>query len=417
MKGIKIKSIFWVVVIAIGLMLGAQVQADEGHKAEHLIEHKVGGIDIEGGLTWFLQGTSGAAEDTTALSFTYDLAMEAPVGEHGRAVIALEAGDGEGVDPFVGSLSGVNYDAFYTELTNNVGGSTNVVVPSLSQAFYEGEYLAGDLTVNIGKLDIHSMFDDNEYANDETDQFMSAMFSRSPDTTYKQLDYYYAPGLVTKFAVSDMVEVTLIAANGNKGGYNDIFSNMYLVSQINLKPGFGGREGNYRFYVLNDGRKSNSSNASFTEIGSNQPTDNSAVGLSFDQALPGGVGIFVRYSSQDDNIVENTVESSWSLGALFSGESWGRAHDSIGVAYGSVNLNMASAVLASYNAGDDGVTGNSDDLGITNFDDESHIEIFYKFGFGHLFTLTADVQVIENNGGNADADTVTVAGMRGQLNF
>ena len=415
MKEIKIKPIYTTLVMATALAMSAQIQADEGHKAEHLIEHKVGGIDIEGGLTWFLQGTSGAAEDTTALSFTYDLSMEAPVGDHGRAVIALEAGDGEGVDPAIGSLSGVNYDAFYTELTNNVGGSTNVVVPSLSQAFYEGEYMAGDLVVSVGKLDVHSMFDDNEYANSETDQFMSAMFSRSPDTTYKQLDYYYAPGVVTNYAISDMVDVTLIAANGNKAGYNDVFNNMYLVSQVNLKPGFGGREGNYRFYVLNDGR--NSTNTSFTEISGGQTTDNTALGLSFDQALPGGVGVFARYSSQDDSIVENTVESSWSFGALFAGERWGRAHDSIGVAYGSVNLNSAAAALAAYNAGEDGIASNADDLGITNFDDETHLEVFYKFGFGHLFTLTTDVQVIENSGGNGDADTVTVAGLRGQLNF
>jgi len=401
--------------LVLGLACGFAVQADEGHEVEHLIEHEAGSVQVEGGLTWFLQNTSGAVEDTSALSYTLDLGLEAPVGKHGKAVVALEAGDGEGVDPAIGSLSGVNYDAFYTELTNTVGGSTNVVVPSISQAFYEGEYMAGDLITSIGKLDVHSMYDDNAYANDETDQFLSAIFTRSPDTSYKQLDYYYAPGVAVKYVLSEMLEATLILANGNDSGFNDVFNNMYSVGQINLKPGFGGREGNYRFYAINDGR--NSDNTTFTKISNGQTIDNSSWGLSFDQALPGGVGVFARYSTQDDGVVENTVESSWSLGALFEGSSWGREHDTIGVGYGSVNLNTAPAALAVYNAGDDGVAGNTDDLGITNFDDETHLELFYKFGYGHLFSLTADLQIIENSGGNADADTVTVTGFRGQLNF
>ncbi len=415
----SVPCIGMVSMIVLGLGWSVAVQANEGHEAQHLIPHDTGIFQIEGGLTWFLQSTSGAENDTAALSYTMDLVLKVPVGEHGKMVVALEAGDGQGVDPAIGSLSGVNYDAFYTELTNSVGGSTNVVVPSISQAFYEGEYMAGDLVISAGKLDVHSMFDDNAYANDEKDQFMSALFSRSPDTSYKQLDYYYAPGIAATYAVSGMVDVRLIVANGNNSGFggetNSIFNNMYSVGQINLKPNFAGREGNYRFYVLNDGRSS--INTSFTEIGSRQTTSNLAWGLSFDQALPGSVGMFARYSAQDDGIEENTVESSWSLGALFEGSSWGRDHDTIGIGYGSVNLNMAPAALAAYNAGDDGSPGNADDRGIVEFSDEAHLELFYKFGFGHLFTLTADVQLIQNSGGNANADAVVVTGLRGQLNF
>lgn len=410
-----IKSNIMRTTLTLGLAWNVTIQADEGHEVEHLIKHEIAGIQINGGLTWFMQNTSGAVKDTSALSYTLDLGLEAPVGKHGKAIIALEAGDGEGVDPAVGSLSGVNYDAFYTELTNTVGGSTNVVVPSISQAFYEREYLNGKLVMSYGKLDIHSRFDNNAYANDETDQFMSAIFSRSPNTSYKQLDYYYAPGIVATYAISDMVDATLIVANGNDAGFDDVFNNVYSVGQVNLKPGFSGREGNYRFYVINDSR--NSANTSFTEIGSGKTTANSAWGLSFDQALPGAIGVFARYSEQDNGIVENTVESSWSLGALFEGSAWGREHDTVGVGYGSVNLNSALEARAAYNAGDDGVAGGGDDLGISNFDDETHFEVFYKYGFGHLFTLTADVQIIENSGGNANADTVTVTGLRGQLNF
>jgi len=382
-------------------------QANEGHEEVHVLPHDVSGIKMEGGLTWFLQATDGAADDTTALSYTLDLALEAPLTEHGKAVVVFEAGDGEGVDPIIGALSGANYDAFFTELTNNVEGSTNVIALSISQAYYETEFLAGDLIVTTGKLDVHGYYDDNAYANDETDQFMSAIFTRSADTSYAQLDYYYAPGIVGQYTLSDEVGLTLVAANANGSGFSDVFNNLYFAGQVNMMPNPGGYEGNYRLYALSDARDSTDADGniitSFTKIGNGKKTKNSAWGLSFDQALPGSIGLFARYSAQDDSILENTVESSWSLGGLVSGERWGREHDSAGIAYGSVNLNSDAAVMT--------------EAKITNPDDERHLELFYKYGYLHHFTLTADIQVIENIGGKADAGTVTVYGMRGQLNF
>lgn len=406
MRNVMLKAA--VVGATLGISMTALAHEDHEEEEVHLVPHEVGGIELEGGVTWFLQGSSGVADDTTALSYSLDIGLQRQISEHGKVLVALEAGDGQGIDGTVGSLSALNYDAFFTELTTNVSGSTNVVVPSISQAFYEGEYAAGSLVVNVGKLDVHSLFDDNAYANDETDQFLSAIFTRSADTSYKQLDYYYAPGVAAMLEVSDAIGVTLIAANGNRSGFDSFFDNMYLVGQVNLRPNLGGYEGNYRFYALNDARDSVDDNGSpitsFTEISSGKKTENTAWGLSFDQALPGGIGLFARYSSQDDGIVENLVESSWSFGALVEGSRWGRPHDAFGLGYGSVNLNKDPAVIAA--AG-----------GITRPDDETHFETFYKFGFSHHFTLTADIQVIGNNGGEADADTVTVAGLRGQLNF
>ncbi|MFQ5487137.1 MAG: carbohydrate porin [Gammaproteobacteria bacterium] len=269
---------------------------------------------------------------------------------------------------------------------------------SISQAYYENEFLAGDLVVDAGKLDVHSFFDDNAYANDETDQFLSAIFTRSADTTYAQLDYYYAPGVVAQYQVSDMLALTAIAANGNESGFNDIFSQPYYVGQVNVMPNLGGYEGNYRIYGLVDSR--DSSNTTFTKVDSGKKTENTAWGLSFDQAIPGGVGLFARYSAQDDNILENTVESSWSFGGLVDGDNWQRPHDSAGIAYGSVNINDDPAVTA-----------------LSKPDDEKHFEIFYKYGYLHHFSLTADLQVIKNIGGDGSADTVAVYGLRGQLNF
>lgn len=399
-----VKSINGVLSLAAYVLVNSvisPVYADDGHEVLHVLPHEAAGLSIDGGLTWFLQATNGAEDDTSALSYTLDLAFERVLENHGKLVVVFEAGDGEGADPVIGTLSGVNYDAFFTELTNDVSGSTNVVALSISQAYYENEYLAGALVMKLGKLDIHRFFDENVYANDETDQFMSAIFTRSADTSYKQLDFYYAPGLVAKYRISDDVETTWLVANGNRSGFSEVFENLYLAAQVNFLAEPDGHPGHYRFYILMDHR--DTPETSFSRINSGKKVSNTAWGLSFDQALSGGIGLFARYSRQDDGLLENLVASSWSFGAAIEGKRWGKIHDTVGVAYGVVNINDNPAVITAAK--------------ISDADDERHFEVYYKFGYSHFFTLTTDLQVIENIGGEADADTVIVYGVRGQLNF
>ena len=386
--------------LALCAMLGAgagwsmaATAEDDGKK-----EFTISGIDISGGITTVLQGTDGAPVNATDLSYSLDLGLETQVSNHGKVVIALEAGEGLGVDSTLGSLSTANYDAFYTNLTGASSDSTNVVVASVSQAYYEGEYWDNNLVVSIGKLDIHSMYDENAYANDETDQFLAAIFVRSAGTSYAELDQYYAPGVTLQYAAADSVDLTFIVSNGNQDGYQNVLDYLYLVGQINFKPKLAGRDGNYRLYVISDDRY-----GAYHEINTGKTAANMVWGASFDQAVSDSVGLFARYTTQDDGIAENVVKSAWSLGTLIEGALWGRGKDTIGIAYGTVMLNDKADPDSA--------------LGVSDAGDESHIEAFYKIGVSEQFTLTADVQMINNNGGNASADTVTVAGLRGQLNF
>ena len=360
--------------------------------SEHLISHDFEGLHFDGGVTWFLQGTSGNnANDSTDLTYTLDLNLQGNLSDTGSVIVAVESGNGAGVDDRLGSLSTANYDAFITELTT---GSNDFNAPSISQLYYEGEYYDGGLVVDFGKLDVHSMYDDNAFANDETDQFLSAIFTRSAGTSYAELDQYYAPGLALTSAIGDQVSVMGLVANGIGSGFDGVTDRPYLVGQVTYSPTLGGLDGNYRVYGIVDNRK-------YTEIGSGASTENTAWGVSIDQALPGDVGVFGRYSAQDDSVDENAVESSWSVGAVLDGDAWGRAGDVLGVGYGSVVVNQAASSIAA----------------ITNADDENHLEAYYKVAFSDHFTLTPDVQVITNNGGNADSDTITVFGVRGQMNF
>jgi hypothetical protein len=388
-----------ILLAAMGIDLGWNATAYANETI--LDEFKSSGIDISGGITSFLQSSDGAPQNATALSYSLDLGLEAAVSEHGKVTIVLEAGDGKGIDATLGSLSTAAYDPYLTNITASNPDSTNIVVPSVSQLYYEGDYSEENLIATIGKIDVNGMFDENAYANDETDQFMSGIFVRSSGTDFAELDQYYAPAVALQYSAGKWIDLSFIAANGNGDGFNDVFDYMYLVGQINFKANLGNQAGNYRFYAISDHRRS--AQTTFTKISDGSKTSNTGWGLSFDQAVADHVGLFARYSSQDDGIAENIVKSSWSMGTLLEGILWGRDRDTVGIAYGSVNLNHKADLAAA--------------LGTSNSGDETHAEAFYKFGVSRQFTLTVDAQVIDNNGGNAAADTVTVAGLRGQLNF
>ncbi len=376
-------------VLFSGTFMYSTVLAHDGEEDGHLIPHEVGKLEITGGITSVLQGTSGlnAGGDVTDFSYTFDLSLEAPVGNSGKVVIALEAGNGNGVNDNMPSLSISNYDPYITE----AGG---IVTPSVSQAYYEGSYYDGVLGVKAGKLDVHSCHDDNAFANDETDQFLTGMFVRSAGSVFPELDDYYAPGIILTLSPLNIIDITVACANGSGTGLEDVFSNAYTAGQVNVKPNILGKEGNYRFYYIYDARN-------YTDISDTTKTreTNTGFGISLDQKLSEGIGIFARYASQDDGINENLVTSSISGGLSLGGSIWNRADDVIGVAYGILNVNDKSSLAA------------------TNPDDETHLEVYYKFGFSDHFTLTPDLQVVTNAGGDASQDTITVYGVRAQMNF
>jgi len=379
----------------------AHEEGGEGDPDGHVLPHTFEGfpgIQLDGGTTWILQGTSGnGTNDSTDLTYSLDLTLTGTVSQTGHVIIALEAGNGHGVDDRLGSLSTANYDAFITEatkLTAQNNGATDFNPPNVSQLYYEGAYYGGSVLVEFGKLDVHSLYDDNAYANDETDQFVSAIFTRSAGTTYAEMDQYYAPGLAVAADLADWVSVLGLVANGTGAGFDAVSDGGYGVGQVTLKPGLMGLEGHYRVYGFYDGRK-------YTKIGTNETQSNAAYGLSVDQALPGGLGVFGRYSAQDDQLAENAVKASWSVGASLAGTAWGRENDVIGVGYGVVTVNKRAP----------------DILAIADPGDEGHVEVYYKLHVSDHFTVTPDLQVITNNGGDAGADTITVAGVRGQMNF
>lgn len=342
---------------------------------------------IGGGITAVLQGTSGNDDSTTGTtdgmdySYTLDINVESELSPGHMLFIHIETGEGDGTNGRLPANAVPNYDPYNTH-SPDVGHQD----VTISQAFYEGQFFGELLTLDIGKMDIHSLTDENNLAGDETAQFMSGIFSRLTGALYAELDTYYAPGVRMLLVPTDFLEFSLVLANSKT---ESVGTRGYQAVQLNLKPAIGGLEGNYRFYYIRDLRP-------YTKISDGSSDTNTGLGASFDQMLADNYGLFFRYGTQPDDIAENEVTSSYSGGLMLMGGLWGNADDFIGFGYGTIIKN--SKIATTYNG------------------DQQVLEIFYHWQVVENIALSPDIQ-FHSNLPRDEKRSVTAFGMRAQLDF
>lgn len=316
-------------------------------------------IAVDFGLTGVLQSTSGNtsgdAKDQTDYAYSADIAFSGDIAERHTLNLIFEAGENEGAADNIPARATPNYDAAPSR--DGVG-----VQATVAQVFYEGGFWDDMLTVAFGKMDVHAYTDANEYANDETAQFLNGLFVRSVGVVFAEHENYYAPTVALALRPVDSISIRYTYSN-NEG--DDIFSNGHHDGEIAFHPVFGGLAGNYRFgyqkYEMD-----------FKDESTGTARNNSGFYISIDQALSEYIGVFGRYAFQDEDLAENEVISAWSAGAQLSGGLWGRTMDAIGVAVGSLEFNK--------------------DVVKENNEGETVVEAYYRFGVNDRFAISADVQ-------------------------
>jgi len=342
------------------------------------------GLSIAGGITMVGQGTSGndknsaPAEDVIDGNISADLEISARIGSSGEAFLALEAGEGSGLEgDEIVSFWGVNADA----------GVASTV--ELTEAWYEHRFLDDMLTFTIGKLNITNYFDGNEAANDETTQFLAPGFVNSIAIEFP------ANSAAVRLTASPL-EILDISVGVQSDGWEDITEKNFFIAEADIKPAFGGLQGNYRVYAwTNRGNHTELKDpAKVTEPGF-------GYGVSIDQQLNDSLAMFARVGYQDRKLYEFDI--AWSAGIALSGSVWGRKDDVIGIAYGQAGLS------------DD----NEDILRAAGTvpGDEGHFEAYYSFAVNEHVTVSPDIQIITNASGDDDFNTVIVGAVRGQVSF
>ncbi len=355
------------------------------------IKEAFDGFSIGGGATFIMQGTNNANgddKDVTDVSYSVDLEFEKEFGDFGLGFIHLETGDGAGVEDELQVFSNVNRDA---------DDSDNGI--SVTEAWYEHYFKTVPLTLTFGKIDPTGYIDINEYANDECGQFLGHIFRNSPVVGFPDDN---SAGIRIAIEPADFIDVEFVAMDAN-ADWEDAFDNMFIVGQVNFKPNFVGKSGNYRIY----GWMNDKEHLKWSDPLQNKEK-NYGFGLSFDQEITDVLGVFARYGWQNPKVYADgedfSLEHSWSAGLQLAGNLWHRNDDVFGIAFGQIFPS------------DDYKKAGTDLKAQT----EDHLELYYNMKINDHLSVSPGIQVIwDPFGGDAtNGDkTIFVAGIRAQIDL
>ena len=316
-------------------------------------------LNLELGVTTVVQSTDGLEEEESRASYSFDVAAEVDLGDKGVVFASLNTAQGGSVD--TGAIAGSNGDDESGDISE--GGYSETRVAELWYQLPVNELV----TVTVGKIDPTGIFDANEYANDETAQFLGDTFINNMAVPFPG----YAAGLHVGLNMSESIQLNF-GAFEPKDDFEGTLDESFFMAEATFSLSLGGRDGNYR--------------VGYWSCDACGDETNSGVTLSFDQAVTDNLGLFLRYGDQDEAM--DGYDS-----AITTGLQYASGDHQVGAGY---------SILA---AEADGA------------DDETQWEIYYSHACNDYLTLTADIQSISAPGLDSDADDVTVFGVRAQLSF
>ncbi len=174
------------------------------------------------------------------------------------------------------------------------------------------------LKITAGIIDATCYIDDNEYANDETSQFMQDPFVNNPIANLPSYDY----GGVVEFEKGN-VNAKLLYMHP-KDGDNNIYYD-YFALQLGYKVDFSFGEGNYRIYAFTTSKD-------FPEPNSTEKASLKGIGVSFDQeVIKDTLGVFFRAGWQDDKAQTVNYKNCFSFGISAPLKKYFKYGDTLGM--------------------------------------------------------------------------------------
>jgi len=382
---------------------GRQIAYEPGQGME------VTGIAIGADATFILQGTPNANNagtgDSSKIngSWSSDIEIKKSFEDWGLAFLHLEAGQGDGLESDLAVFSNVNRDAMASTARIEV-----------TEAWYAQSFFSKKASITGGKLDFTVYFDQNEYANDETTQFLGRIFRNSPSIEFPPDNTLGFEGHISIEPIRYLeFDAGYFDADAD---WTNIFQKAFFMAQVNFMPAELFTEidkenwfGNYRFYAWLNGLNHNKLVAAGTETTDNKEI-NYGFGFSFDQMLTSTFGTFCRFGWQRPDIAlydgTPTLEWSWSAGAQMTGKYWKRKNDVLAFAIGQAFPSK------------DWTDSSDDNYGVG----EGHIEAYYKCQINDCLAISPDIQLIWNPNGvskssEGHSNPIFVYGARAQIDF
>ena len=332
------------------------------------------GFIIGVNATMILQGTTNPNAITEKIKSIADASYAAEVTFtknfdqiRGKAFLRYEAGQGNGVNQELSLFCAANASAYPGQ---------GIWV---AEAWYEQKLFSDKFDGTIGYLFPAAYFDNNNAANDQTTQFLNAIFVNNPTIEMP----VYTPGIVIKLTPIDKVEISGASYDAD-ADWQKIGDNLLNVGQVTFSPVILGSAGDYHAFCWYNRLPHNFWN----DTGATQ--DNSyGFGLSIDQQITDEFLAFARYGWRnpetfDSQAVEvsgtyaTLLTQSWSFGVQIGGKPWRRDDDVVGIGFGQA---MPSAKY-------------KEALTLANAGPESHFEIYYRIKFFEHMGVSPDFQYI-----------------------
>ncbi len=343
---------------------------------------------LNGGMTLIIQGALNNeiqfGGDRTDGNLSLDMILSSEIRDGGLLIIRGDFMRGEGLTRLPSLFAGgVNADI--EDFSTGAPDTFHLI-----EALYEQTWDSETFRLSIGQIDLTSYFDQNQFANSETFQFLSPAFGNNIAVAWGGDANGYGPGLVLHAHPVREFEINIGFFEGD-GNYKDVFDQGFWIVEVEYELYSGDLEGHYRLnYWSNESNHATLLNPAVTL------TKNHGMGLSFDQAFTEHFGVWGRFGLQDGAVAKYDRHAS--IGLELKGLP-GRSEDVLGIAVGQTWIS------------DDYKT-------VSGFSSNEYLgEVYYNVSVGDGFYITPDFQYISNPGGNAAINPISIYGIRGQLDF
>jgi high affinity Mn2+ porin len=313
----------------------------------------------------------------------------------------------------------------YLQQTLGFGDATEVVEDEPNQL--AGRVPVQRLVVTFGKFSLTDFFDDNRYSHDPRGQFLNWALLGNGAWDYAADTRGYTWGVVGEYlregwGVRAAAVLVPTEANG-----------MHLDTRIADAHSFNlegdrqyrlfGRPGAARLILYRNVARM----GSYREAIEAAPTapdvtatrrysrDKNGVGLSVEQEVADGAGVFLRLGWNDgrnETWAFTEIDRAVTLGTSWSGRTWGRRSDRLA---GALIVNGLSGDHRAYLAagGYGFIIGDS----ALRYGPETIVEVYYDLALPRGLSVTGDYQYVARPAYNRDRGPLSIVALRVHLEF
>jgi len=283
--------------------------------------------------------------------------------------------------------------------------------------------------LSVGNLAVSDIFDANAYAHDPRSQFMNWSFLTHGAYDFAADSRGYSVGAALEYYTGDWAfrAGRFMQPRESNGLVLDRSLLQHYGDQFELEKAFtvAGQPGKARLLLFRNRAVMGRFADALAAAGGGVPNiaavrqlrTKQGWGINLEQSLTDNVGVFARLARSDgasEAYAFAEIDRSLSFGVNVSGAGWGRAKDTLAVAYARNGLSAPhQAFLAA------GGSGFFVGDGRLNYRPEAIIEGYYSMGLEVLnrSALSLGLQYIRNPGYNADRGPARVVSVRLHTEF